>query len=134
MLKGIQSSKDNVRKEECLDICTDLFKRYGLIILRNPALVNRDVMMQAINQQLCDGATVNVRKRASYCMGAFAQILSGKQLQQLTTILVDKISKGSNKSDKVIQVACLSLMAKSVGSKLAPYLSQIIPLLSKLMQ
>jgi cullin-associated NEDD8-dissociated protein 1 len=77
---------------------------------------------------------VNVRKRASYCMGAFAQILSGKQLQQLTTILVDKINKGSNKSDKVIQVACLSLMAKSVGNKLAPYLQQIIPLLSKLMQ
>jgi hypothetical protein len=49
LLKGIQQSKENVRKEECLDICTDLFKRYGLIILKNPALVNRDVMMQSIN-------------------------------------------------------------------------------------
>lgn len=65
---------------------------------------------------------MNVRKRASYCMGAFAQILTGKQLQQLTQILVDRISKGTKKDDKVIQVACLSLMAKSVGNKLAPYL------------
>jgi hypothetical protein len=34
LLKGIQQAKETNRKEECLDICTDLFKRYGLIILR----------------------------------------------------------------------------------------------------
>jgi hypothetical protein len=40
--------------------------------------------MQAINQQLTDGATLNVRKRACYCMGAFAQILTSKQLATLS--------------------------------------------------
>ena len=105
LLKGIQANtKDTIRKEECLDICTDLFKRYGLIILRQPGIVNKDMLMQAINNQLTDGTTVNVRKRASYCMGAFAQILTGKQLATLSQILVDKIKKGQNKSDKVIHV------------------------------
>jgi len=90
--------------------------------------------MQAINIQLTDGSTVNVRKRASYCLGAFAQILTGKQLATLSQILLDKIKRGTNKADKVIHVQCLSLMAKSVGSKLSPFLGEIIPNLSKLMQ
>ena len=60
--------------------------------------------MQAINQQLTDGSHVNVRKRASYCMGAFAIILSQKQLATLSQLLLEKIKKGSNKADKVIHV------------------------------
>jgi len=40
--------------------------------------------MKAINTQLTDGLTVNVRKRASYCMGAFAIILTSKQLATLS--------------------------------------------------
>jgi hypothetical protein len=65
-------------------------------------------------------------------MGAFAQILTSKQLAALSSILVDKIKKGSNKSEKVIHVQCLSLMAKSVGAKLSPYLQEVIPLLNTL--
>jgi hypothetical protein len=34
----------------------------------------------------------------------------------------------------VIQVQCLSLIAKSVGNKLSAYLSEIVPLLQQLMQ
>jgi hypothetical protein len=34
--------------------------------------------MKAINTQLTDGTSVNIRKRASYCMGAFAIILNAK--------------------------------------------------------
>jgi len=49
LLKGIESAKENVRKEECLDICTDLFKRYGLFILRNSGIINKDNLMKAIN-------------------------------------------------------------------------------------
>jgi hypothetical protein len=49
-----------------------------MIILRSPGQVNKEALMQAINQQLTDGTTVNVRKRASYCMGSFAQILNPK--------------------------------------------------------
>ena len=58
--------------------------------------------MQAINAQLTDGATVNIRKRASYCMGAFAQVLNAKQLQQLTMLLIEKIRTGKNKADMAI--------------------------------
>lgn len=80
LLKGIETSKEALRRENCLEICTDLFKCYGHIILRQPGNVNKDVLMRAINTQLTEGSTENVRKKASYCMGAFSLILTFKQL------------------------------------------------------
>ena len=47
----------------------------------------------------------------------------------MTHMLLDKIKVSKSKSETVIQVQCLSLMAKYVGSKLAPFLGEIIPLL-----
>ena len=48
LIRGIESGETQVR-EECLDICTEVFKRFGLIILRQPSLVNKDSLMNAIN-------------------------------------------------------------------------------------
>ena len=39
--RGIEHGSSQV-KEECLDICTEVFKRFGLIILRQQNLVNRE--------------------------------------------------------------------------------------------
>ena len=39
--RGIEQGAAPV-KEECLDICTDLFKQFGLIILRQQGLINKD--------------------------------------------------------------------------------------------
>lgn len=67
-MRGIENGGSEV-KEECLDICTEVFKRFGLIILRQPNLVNKEQLMNAINTQLTGGATPSLRKRASYAMG-----------------------------------------------------------------
>ena len=78
-MRGIDQGGPQV-KEECLDICTEVFKRFGLIILRQPNLVNKEILMNAINTQLTAGATPSLRKRASYAMGQFAVILNNQQL------------------------------------------------------
>ena len=44
-------------------------------------------------------------------------------------MLLERIRSGKNKEEIVILVQCLSLMSKAVGSKLAPYLKDIITLL-----
>ena len=48
MMKGIET-KSVAIKEECLDIGTDLFKRFGIFILRQQQLVNKEALMRAIN-------------------------------------------------------------------------------------
>ena len=49
--KGIEAGSAPV-KEECLEICTELFKQFGLIILRQQDLINREQLMKSINNQL----------------------------------------------------------------------------------
>jgi hypothetical protein len=79
MTRGIETKGNNI-KEECLDILTDLFKRFGMFLLRQQQLANKDVLMRVINTQLTSGSTPQLRKKASYCMGAFAVVLNNKQL------------------------------------------------------
>lgn len=62
-------------------------------------------------------------------MGAFAVVLNNKQLQQLVALIIERVRKSTNKSELPTLVQCLSLIAKSVGSKLTPFLQEIIPLL-----
>lgn len=46
---------------------------------------------------------------------------------------MEKIRTGKNKAEIVTQVTCLSLIAKAVGNKLAPFLPEIIPILTTIM-
>ena len=41
LVSGIDSANTEI-KEECLDICTEVFKKFGLIILRSPNLINKE--------------------------------------------------------------------------------------------
>lgn len=101
LLRGIEQGAVQV-KEECLDICTDLFKRFGLLILRQPNLINKEQLMQAINAQLSGGAQQSLRKKASYAMGAFAVILNNNQLERLCSLLVRKIQDSRDKQEIII--------------------------------
>ena len=66
-------------------------------------------------------------------MGAFAVILNQTSLNQLCSLLLTKIKTGTNKADTVTQIQCLSMVAKAIGSKLAPFLDKIVPLLLEIM-
>lgn len=67
-------------------------------------------------------------------MGAFAVVLNNKQLQQLVLSILEKVRTNRNKAEVTNLVQCLSLISKSIGSKLAPFLQEIIPLLQMKMK
>jgi hypothetical protein len=98
MIHGIESKGNNI-KEECLDILTDLFKRFGMFLLRQQQLLNKDTLMRVINTQLTSGTTPSIRKRASYCMGAFAVVLNNKQLSSLVTLILERVRVSKNKGE-----------------------------------
>jgi cullin-associated NEDD8-dissociated protein 1 len=127
--RGLKSGNDEV-KEECLDILAEICKKFGSLLYKKTALVNKDELMK----QLCDllkHTTEGVRKRATYCLGQFAIILSSKQLQQLMNLLIDRLQKAQgDKQDLLVQIQCISQIARSVGNKLASNFSTLIPLLS----
>ncbi len=46
LIKGMATA-DEVR-EECLDIMSEIFKRFGSLLLKNSTLVNKDELMRVI--------------------------------------------------------------------------------------
>lgn len=75
LMRGLSSS-DEVR-EECMEILTDIFKRFGQLLLKNQSLVNKDELMKVIPDQL-GHERQSLRKKATNCMGALAVILNSK--------------------------------------------------------
>lgn len=105
-------------KEECLDILTEIFKKFGGLLHKNNNLVNKDELMKCLFELLVvpkDG----VRKKVTNCLGQFAIILSNRQLQALVNLLIDRLQKSANnKQDMLILIQCISQIARTVGSKL----------------
>jgi cullin-associated NEDD8-dissociated protein 1 len=95
-------------------------------------MFNKEQLMKAIFGSLVEGnGTLNLRKKSCNCVGAFAAILNVNQLSSLCRQLIDLIKKCKDKVQLVILVQCVSLVAKSVGNKLAPFLDELIPILQQ---
>mmetsp|Transcript_14247 Transcript_14247/g.24233 ORF Transcript_14247/g.24233 Transcript_14247/m.24233 type:complete len:247 (-) Transcript_14247:3045-3785(-) len=111
--KGLQSQgsdKEEVQ-EECLDILSEIFKKFGGLLQKNNNLVNKDQSMSLI-YQLLQASNKEVRKRATICMGQLSAILSAKNLHRLVSVILEKlkqhISGGGSKDDLLTHVQCLS--------------------------
>lgn len=126
LIKGM-SGADEVR-EEAMDILAEIFKRFGSLLLRNQTLVNKDELMKVIPEQL-QRDKLSLRKKATNCLGAFAVILTQKQLQQMCLLLIDRIKKAKTKADSFTLLQCFGQMARTVGNKIANFLNDIFPLL-----
>jgi hypothetical protein len=100
LVVGLEKGRNEV-KSECLEIYTDIFKRFGGYLLRQHSIVDKNRLMNGINNLLGDEIEINLRKRASQCMGTFAVVLNGQQLQQLTVFLLNRIDKSTTKVDQL---------------------------------
>ena len=78
--------------------------------------------MKAIGALLTPATEVGLRKNASSCMGAFAVVLDSKQLTELVNKLIAQSRASESPADMLVQIKCLSLVANTVGNRMAPSL------------
>jgi len=90
--------------------------------------VNKDDLMKVIPEQLVSDRPT-LRKKATGCIGTFAVVLNGKQLQTMCALLIDKIKKAKSKTDSFTYIQCLGNMTRTVGNKIAMFLGDILPIL-----
>jgi hypothetical protein len=75
LILGFGNSMTEDVREECLDILSEIFKRFNILLLKKDDLVKKDELMKLIPEQL--GFTKpSLRKKATNCMGAFCVILN----------------------------------------------------------
>lgn len=103
LIKGLGAS-DEVR-EESLEILSEIFKRFGNLLLKNATLVNKDELMRAIPEQL-KRDKLSLRKKATGCLGTFAVILNQKQLHQMCQLLIAGIRNSKSKADSFTLLQC----------------------------
>ena len=79
LILGFDKGKSEEVKEECLDILSEVFKRFTGLLLKKDDLVKKDVLMSTIPDQL-RAQKPSLRKKATICIGAFAGVLTSRQL------------------------------------------------------
>ena len=76
MLKGLQTNSEEI-KEEALEILTEIFKKFGQLLLKNPNLVPKDDLLKVLCDHL-SASNKNICKKTTNCIGYFAVILNKK--------------------------------------------------------
>lgn len=79
LILGFGQSKSEDVREECLDILTEIFKRFSVLLLKKDDLVKKDQLMTLLPEQLYF-QKASLRKKATNCIGAFSVILTNRQL------------------------------------------------------
>jgi len=76
LIKGLKTGSDEI-KEEVLEILTEIFKKFGSLLMKNQNLVNKDELMKVICE-LLTSQNKSVQKKATACLGQFAIVLNSK--------------------------------------------------------
>jgi cullin-associated NEDD8-dissociated protein 1 len=125
LLGGISQDAVQEIKLECLDIITDLLKRFGHAI--EPEHEN---LMSTVLQQLQHNRAV-VRKRATASLGSLAICLSDSLLKRLTETLLGRIESPGEGAEVRTLIQTIGSISRTVGYRMGKDLDQIVPLFLK---
>ena len=126
LLQGISrdSSTEDVNRE-CLDIMSDLLRRFGHFCTRD-----HDDIMTVVVRQLENERTV-IRKRAAVCLGSLAVVSSDVLLNRLVENILDRIDVGRSNGPSVdirTLIQTVGTISRTTGYRLGRFLDRLIPL------
>jgi len=116
--------KNDAVKETCIEITNDLLKRFNSVIVHNPALMKRDLLMNNLINQL-NSSKDSLRKKACSCFGSLAVTLTPKQLSELISLIMKNINP-KNILGSYPFIESLGAIVSTVGYKLAPNIPAIM--------
>lgn len=127
LLTGISRPGAEDIKRECLDLMSDLLKRFGNLNDRE----HIDIMNATVAQ--LEHNKVIIRKRAANCLGSLAVVSSDALLNRLVQTLLEKIELSERKSSSSSQetrtlIQTIGTISRTVGYRLGRHLERIIPL------
>lgn len=130
LLVGISSNEDSI-KMECLDILTDLMRRFGLNHYASNSSTSHHAeltnLLTSVQHELLHDR-MTIRKRVISCLGALGPVLSVPLLNQLMDGLLSELTNKSTQH-KNATIQALGTLARTVGHRMGPYLDVVVPLL-----
>ena len=125
--EGLNNKSEDVR-EECIDILNETIKRFYSVLIGNPKLIEREVIVNTLLAQL-KFPNVSLKKKSNHCLGSMAIILSSKQLGSLINKVLGVIKAGKTKKNEIFAyVQTIGSIASTVGYKMESNIKVILPI------
>ena len=126
LLNGISRTGSENVKKECMDILSDLLRRFGHFCESD----HSDVMVTLVRQ--LEFEKTPIRKRAAVCLASLATVSTDQLLNRMIeTILeqVDRSERGQSASaDTQTLIQTVGMVSRTVGHRLGRHLPKLVPL------
>ena len=113
---GMQTGNDEIT-EECLDILSEVAKKFPHLIMKNPNILNKDELLNFITKFLQHNNR-SVAKKAAQALGNFSVILPHAQLVNMVKDRMKVLDQEKNKPIVLTTLQALAHVTRNVGSKL----------------
>jgi cullin-associated NEDD8-dissociated protein 1 len=120
LLEGLNRNLSEGVKRECLDILTDLLKRFGALCSKQ----HNDILTTVL-KQLQDKKPA-VQKRASTCLVAFSVVCSDSLFDTLVETILSRVD--SSKEDVPSLIQTIGIISRTVGYRMGRYLNRLVPM------
>ena len=122
LLDGINRASSESITRECIEILTDLVKRFGQLLDLEEVI--RTCMLQL------ESPRSSLKKRISNCIGSVATMCPDILLNKLLVDILGKVEVSSSE-DTTFYVQTLTIMSRTVGYRLGKLLSSLVPIFIK---
>jgi cullin-associated NEDD8-dissociated protein 1 len=123
---GIKS-KDEEVQEECVELLSEMMKRFAPNIIHEPSLIKEKAVLDQLFKLLQGSAPYTLKKKVAYCLGCISVILSSSNISALMDGLVGFINDNMKNEDKLFYyILSLSWVSRKIGYKLGGYLESLI--------
>ena len=122
-MDNVLKEKDAV-KEQCIDLINDMLKRFSVILVHNPTILDQGKLTNNLSDNL-KSLNAALRKKSSSCLGSMAVVMKPKKLSEVISMLMKNINKDNGESSYPY-IEALGAITETVGYMLAPNISTII--------
>ena len=120
LLVGCKSDDAGMQRD-CLQVATELLKRFG------DKAASQHASAKGVFLAAMTGGSADVQKRASIALGQLAQNLTDELLQELIGALLAQVKSGGNAGSKRSAISTISAVSRTVGYRLGRHLAAIVP-------
>lgn len=123
---GIKSSDEEVQ-EECIELLSEMLKRFASNIIHDPSLIKETAVLDQLFTIISSSAPYTLKKKVAYCMGCLGAILSSSNISTLMETIIKFINANmDNEGDLFYYILALSWVSRKIGYKLGSYLESLI--------
>lgn len=122
LIIGISRSGSDDTNKECIDIMSDLLKRFGHLLTTS----EQEDVMKCVTAKLSSDKQV-IRKRAALCLGCLSASLTDLLLNNLVELLLEQYNVSG--LDTRILIQTFGTISRTVGHRLGNFLISIVYML-----